>query len=302
MLGEVGVHFGFGETDDLRREFDERQATLPHGCAILLKTNSLMMAEGVVSEPFLPSGDQGRKVGFAPLSKQYPILCGITNKMQAEIRFFSANFGCKTEGELGNAQKLGTRLDAAQQMLLAETQNPAALSLSIYRTLFHPSCAMLPFCDRRITVARKDIASVWTRNFPIAKEPTTLGQHLKKKRFLAGVRQREAALKLGVSNRTLSLWETDRVYPAWAFQPRLITYLGFDPFTDPTLGSPKCNEPSCVALLSPDGVTAENYRKEPEKGGRSTACNARIFRRDVRAIFALILRKLCGGAPGLKLC
>ena len=30
MPGEIGVHFGFGETDDLRREFDERQATLPH--------------------------------------------------------------------------------------------------------------------------------------------------------------------------------------------------------------------------------------------------------------------------------
>jgi transcriptional regulator with XRE-family HTH domain len=111
---------------------------------------------------------------------------------------------------------------------------------------------MLPFCDRRITVVRKNIAPVWTRSFPIAKEPTTLGQHLKKKRFLAGVRQREAAVKLGVSARTLSLWECDRVYPAWAFQPRLITYLGYDPFNDPTLGRHKGNETSCVAILSPD--------------------------------------------------
>jgi transcriptional regulator with XRE-family HTH domain len=109
---------------------------------------------------------------------------------------------------------------------------------------------MLPFCDRTITVVRKNIAPVWTRSFPIAKEPTTLGQHLKKKRFLAGVRLREAAVKLGVSARTLSLWECDRIYPSWAFQPLLIAYLGYDPFTDPTLGSPKRNEPSCVAFLS----------------------------------------------------
>jgi len=27
---------------------------------------------------------------------------------------------------------------------------------------------MLPFCDRRVTVARKDVAPVWTRSFPIA--------------------------------------------------------------------------------------------------------------------------------------
>jgi DNA-binding XRE family transcriptional regulator len=55
---------------------------------------------------------------------------------------------------------------------------------------------------------------------------------------------------LGVSNRTLILWETDRVYPAWAFQPRLITYLGYDPFTDPRLGSPRGNELPFVAFLS----------------------------------------------------
>jgi DNA-binding XRE family transcriptional regulator len=111
---------------------------------------------------------------------------------------------------------------------------------------------MLPFYERVVSVSRKDVAPVWTRSFPIAKEPRTLGQHLKKKRFLAGIRQSEAALKLGVSNRTLSLWETDRVYPTWAFQPRLTAYLGYDPFSDPTLGRPKGNETSCVAFLSPD--------------------------------------------------
>jgi DNA-binding XRE family transcriptional regulator len=135
---------------------------------------------------------------------------------------------------------------------------------------------MLPFCDRVVSVARKDVAPVWTRSFPIAKEPTTLGEHLKKKRFLAGIRQSEAALQLGVSNRTLSLWETDRVYPAWAFQPRLITYLGYDPFNDPMLGSPKSNETSCVAILSPDapvtiGQKIKQYRLKMRKTRRQLA-------------------------------
>jgi hypothetical protein len=31
------------------------------------------LAEGVISAPFLLSGDQGRKGGFAPLPKQHPI-------------------------------------------------------------------------------------------------------------------------------------------------------------------------------------------------------------------------------------
>jgi hypothetical protein len=52
---------------------------------------------------------------------------------------------------------------------------------------------MLPFCDRRVSVARKDVAPVWTRSFPISKEPKTLGEHLKKKRFRMGMRQEEVA-------------------------------------------------------------------------------------------------------------
>jgi len=50
----------------------------------------------------------------------------------------------------------------------------------------------------------------------------------------------------------VSRWERDTVYPTWPFQPRIIGYLGYDPFTDPALGSPKGNETKGVAILSPD--------------------------------------------------
>jgi DNA-binding XRE family transcriptional regulator len=89
---------------------------------------------------------------------------------------------------------------------------------------------MLPFCDRLVSVPRKDVAPVWTRSFPIAKEPMTLGQHLKKKRFGAGIRQSEAAQILGVSARTLSLWECDRLFPTVPYHARIIKYMGYDPF------------------------------------------------------------------------
>src|ERR1017187_8924475 len=122
---------------------------------------------------------------------------------------------------------------------------------------------MLPFCDRSISVDRKDVAPVWTRSFPIAKEPTTLGQHLKKKRFMDGMRQKQTASKLGISARTLSLWECDRIVPAWAYQPCLIAYLGYDPFTGLTLGKAKGNETSCVAFLSPQApvTTGEKIKQ-----------------------------------------
>ena len=89
---------------------------------------------------------------------------------------------------------------------------------------------MLPFCDRKVSVARKDVAPVWTRSFPISKEPVTFGQHLRKKRFGAGIRQSEAAQMLGISARSLSLWECDRLFPTAPYYPRIINYLGYDPF------------------------------------------------------------------------
>jgi len=90
---------------------------------------------------------------------------------------------------------------------------------------------MLPFCDMIVRVPRKDVAPVWTRSFPIAKKPTTLGQHLKKKRFGAGIRQSEAARILGVSAKSLSLWECDRLIPTVPYRARIIAYVGYDPFT-----------------------------------------------------------------------
>jgi transcriptional regulator with XRE-family HTH domain len=112
---------------------------------------------------------------------------------------------------------------------------------------------MLPFCDRTISIARKDVAPVWTRSFPVSKQPKSIGEHLRKRRFRIGIRQSEAAQRLGISERTLSLWECDEVYPAWPQQPALIDYLGYDPFVNPELGRPKGNETPVVAILAPNG-------------------------------------------------
>jgi hypothetical protein len=89
---------------------------------------------------------------------------------------------------------------------------------------------MLPFCDRVVSVPRKDVGPIWTRSFPISKEPTTLGEHLKKKRFGAGIRQSEASRILRVSARSLSLWECDKLFPTVLYQARIVLYLGYDPF------------------------------------------------------------------------
>jgi len=89
---------------------------------------------------------------------------------------------------------------------------------------------MLPFCERTVSVLRKDVAPVWTRSFPISKEPKTLGEHLKKKRFGMGKRQEQAAEMLDVSPQTLSLWECDRLVPTTPYHARIVAYMGYNPF------------------------------------------------------------------------
>ena len=80
---------------------------------------------------------------------------------------------------------------------------PSGSHVSRQRTLY----AMLPFCDRHVSISRNNVAPVWTRSFPISKEPATLGQHLRKKRFELGMRQTESAVKLGITCKTLSDWK-----------------------------------------------------------------------------------------------
>jgi DNA-binding transcriptional regulator YiaG len=85
---------------------------------------------------------------------------------------------------------------------------------------------------------------------PVQTDLNSLGRHLRRRHLQLKIFQSEAARRMKVSNRTLSLWECDRLYPTWFYWPRIIAYLGFDPFTDSTLGRPKGNETNGVAILS----------------------------------------------------
>jgi len=111
---------------------------------------------------------------------------------------------------------------------------------------------MLPLCERSTSVSRTGTPKFWRHSYPIGKQPNTIGEHLRKKRFELGLKQSQAAREMQVSKLTLSLWETDKVYPKWAQQPKITTFLGYDPFTNPALGAPPSNKPIGVAILSPN--------------------------------------------------
>ncbi len=65
---------------------------------------------------------------------------------------------------------------------------------------------------------------------PCPNHPTTLGQHLKKRRMELGLLQNEVAERLGLDECTIGNWEKDRTYPAVRYHPRIIGYLGYEPF------------------------------------------------------------------------
>ena len=119
---------------------------------------------------------------------------------------------------------------------------------------------MLPFCDRVVSVPRSKYLPSHSRGIPVPKEPTTIGGHLRKRRLQLRIYQSEAAQKLKVSTVTLSRWESDRLHPTWPYWPRIVAYLGYDPFVDPALGRPKGNESRSVAILSSEAPVSIGQR------------------------------------------
>ena len=68
---------------------------------------------------------------------------------------------------------------------------------------------------------------------PYKEVPETLGEHLKKRRMLLGLYQKEVATRVGVDEWTYINWEHDRTKPALRYLPDVINFLDYDPFGAP---------------------------------------------------------------------
>ena len=68
-------------------------------------------------------------------------------------------------------------------------------------------------------------------------QPSTLGEHLLKRRMELALRQRDVASRLGASLHAVLDWEKDRKQPELRYWRRIIAFLGYDPCPEPgTLG------------------------------------------------------------------
>lgn len=60
-------------------------------------------------------------------------------------------------------------------------------------------------------------------------EPKTLGEHLRRRRLVLSITQKEVAPLLGVDPWTVHNWETGGTKPAIQLIPALVEFLGYDP-------------------------------------------------------------------------
>jgi len=84
----------------------------------------------------------------------------------------------------------------------------------------------LPFCHTKLT-AKKPPPSSYVR------ELKTLGDHLRRKRVLLGLRQSDVATHVAISPSTLERWERNETEPKPYLIPRIIEFLGYAPWTAP---------------------------------------------------------------------
>src|SRR4051812_39233303 len=62
-------------------------------------------------------------------------------------------------------------------------------------------------------------------------EPQTIGQHIRKRRIQLRMKQARLANEFGISEDTLTAWENERNIPQIHFYPKLISFLGYNPFS-----------------------------------------------------------------------
>ncbi len=64
-------------------------------------------------------------------------------------------------------------------------------------------------------------------------EPKTLGEHIRKRRLGLGLTQKQAADRLGITEVTVLHWEKGQTEPSIVAMPRILSFLGHDPFPEP---------------------------------------------------------------------
>jgi transcriptional regulator with XRE-family HTH domain len=69
------------------------------------------------------------------------------------------------------------------------------------------------------------------KSFAYPKKLTSLGDHIRKKRLDQGLLQKDVAKIIGSDKTSVNSWENNRAYPCLPFLPKIIKFLGYNPFS-----------------------------------------------------------------------
>ena len=72
------------------------------------------------------------------------------------------------------------------------------------------------------------------KNQAYPSELKTLGDHLRKRRLDLGLRQSDLAREIGVWTSTVNTWENRHFDPEVQHVPKIVQFLGYDPFGPPS--------------------------------------------------------------------
>lgn len=95
------------------------------------------------------------------------------------------------------------------------------------------------------------------RLMPYPKQPTTIGEHILKRRCELELFQKEVGGQIGVCAWTIMNWEKGHAVPAVRYYPAIIAFLGYDPTPVPTSLGEKI-----VAWRRRNGITRKALAKQ----------------------------------------
>jgi len=99
---------------------------------------------------------------------------------------------------------------------------------------------VLPFCYFDLRVPAEALNAFILRKKGMTEQPKTLGEHLRNRRLVLGLRQEDVAERLGTMREVYERWERDEREPVVSVWPLVLAFLGYYPgpqesFADMTL-------------------------------------------------------------------
>lgn len=104
------------------------------------------------------------------------------------------------------------------------------------------------------------------RNKGFVPQPQTLGEHLRNRRLVLGLRQEDVAEQFGTLREVYERWERDERQPVISEWPGIIAFLGYYPFSQETaadlvLKARRCQGMDQKHLASLVGVIHQRLRR-----------------------------------------